>query len=207
MRFLIISILLATLCASCSLKTTGGLRAISSKESVVSNIYFSNAENDYVYKAKIDVYGRYFGGILILKKVDTNSHRVVFTTEFGTKLFDFLYEGDTFTKIFVIDDLDKKLIVNTLRKDFRILISESAEVDEKYVSETEIIYRTKDGSRYNFYFFDKANNRLERIIHSSKLKEKVEIVFASEAKSIAQKIGIHHSNIKLNIDLEYFKKD
>jgi hypothetical protein len=189
------------------LKTTEGLRAIATKEALVKNMYFSNEENDYVYKAKIDVYGRYFGGILIIKKVDTDSHRVVFTTEFGTKLFDFLYEGDTFTKIFVIDDLDKKLIVNTLQKDFKILISESAKVDEKYISDASIIYRTKEGSRYNFYFFDKEKNRLERIIHSSKRKEKVEYLFASEAKNIAQKIGIHHSNIKLNIDLEYFKKD
>ena len=94
-------------------------------------------QTDYVYKAKIDVYGRYFGGILILKKVDENSHRVVFTTEFGSKIFDFLYEGDTFTKNFMIDDLDKKIIVNTLRKDFKILIS------EKCRSRRAICFRNK----------------------------------------------------------------
>ena len=73
----------------------------------VDNPYFSNTYIDYIYKAKIDIYGRKFGGILIIKKIDENSHRVVFTTEFGNKLFDFLFENDTVINNFVIEELDK----------------------------------------------------------------------------------------------------
>ena len=101
-RFLAISFLASFLLVSCSLKTTEGLRQVHFNKTVVENPYFSNPEIDYVYKAKIEVYKKNFGGILIIKKTGPESHRVVFTTEFGSKLFDFQFEGDTFTKNFIV---------------------------------------------------------------------------------------------------------
>jgi len=203
-RFLIISLLLF-FCNSCALKTTEGLRIVKITDAEVTNPYFSNKNIDYIYKAKIDIYGRYFGGILIIKKVEKDSHRVVFTTEFGNKIFDFLYDGDSFTKNFVLEDLDKKIIVNTLRKDFKLLISESSKVEGQYAGEGQQIYKSKTNKRFNFYFFDEKPVILKRIVQTSKRKEKVEIVFTSKGNDLAQKIGINHSNIKLKIDLNYFK--
>ena len=204
-RFLAISFVLI-LCNSCALRTTRGLRETPVTKAEVTNPYFSSSSIDYVYKAKIDIYGKYFGGILIIKKVAEDTHRVVFTTEFGSKIFDFLYEGDTFVKNFVLEDLDKKIIVNTLRKDFKLLINETAVVLEQYASEGNRIYKTKSGNRFNFYFFNTEETVLEKIIQTSKIKEKVEIEFTSE-NELAQQITIEHSNIKLKIDLDYFKKD
>jgi hypothetical protein len=177
----------------------------------VINPYFSESTTDYIYKAKVDIYGKYFGGILIIKKVAEDSHRVVFTTEFGSKIFDFLYEGDTFTKNFVLEDLDRRIIVNTLGKDFKLLISEKAKVLEQFASEGVTVYKTKADNGYNFYFYEVASERLDKLIKTSKHKEKVTIVFessnASEEGIVAEKITINHSNIKLKIDLDYFKKD
>ncbi len=208
-RFLLISILTLVAGVSCSLKTTEGLRQTAIAKSEIENAYFSVLETDYIYKAKVDIYGRYFGGILIVKKVGKDSHRVVFTTEFGSKIFDFLYEGDTFTKNFVLENLDRKFIVNTLRKDFKLLVSERVQVLGQFALEGYSIYKTERDKRFNFYFFDSEGN-LEKLINSSKHKEKVTIVFesteASEGKTVAEKIAINHSNIKLKIELDYFKK-
>ena len=205
-RFLIIS-LLFIFCNSCALKTTEGFRVVKVTDAEVNNPYFSNEDIDYVYKAKIKIYGRYFGGILIIKKVEKDSHRVVFTTEFGNKIFDFLYKGDSFIKNFVLDELDKKIIVNTLQKDFKLLISESSKVEEQFAAENQQVYKTKTNSRFNFYFFGEKPVVLNRIVQTSKRKEKVEIVFTSAGNDLAQRIGIKHSNIKLKIDLNYFKKN
>ncbi|RDK88747.1 hypothetical protein [Marinirhabdus gelatinilytica] len=214
MRYLLISVLWMV-CTSCALQTTKGLRQAPVKQAEVVNPYFSETSIDYVYKAKIDVYGRYFGGILIVKKLSGTSHRVVFTTEFGSKIFDFLYEGDTFTKNFILEDLDKKIVVNTLNKDFRLLITEKVPVVEQYASEKHNVYRTEAEGRYNFYFFRKGEETLEKLVHTSKHKEKVTIKFeslqaaakTSEENSIAEKISIAHNNIKLQIDLAYLIKD
>jgi len=207
MRFFPISLLLFLIFTSCSLKTTEGLRAIPVLKKEVINPYFSNSSTDYIYKAKINIYGRYFGGILIIKKIDEDSHRVVFTTEFGSKIFDFQYEGNTFTKNFMLENIDRKQIVNTLQKDFHLLISEKAQVMEQYASEEKDVYKTQPDKGFNFYFFDSKMNTLDRIVNTSKRKEKISFVFASEEKNVAQKIVIKHTNIKLTIDLEIFKKD
>lgn len=205
-RYLPISLLLL-FSVSCSLKTTEALRSVSVSKAEVTNTYFSNTEVDYVYKARIDVYGRYFGGVLIIKKVADNSHRVVLTSEFGSKIFDFLYEDDTFTRNFILEELDKKIIVTILRQDFKILITEKAQILEQYVSEGNEVYKTQSNNRFNFYFVDEKNKRIERIVNTSKNKEKVEFIFTSEEEDIAQNIAITHKNVKLKIDLENFKND
>lgn len=205
-RILAISFLSILAMASCSLKTTEGLRQVHFNRVEVENPYFSNSEIDYVYKAKIEVYGKNFGGILIIKKINPENHRVVFTTEFGSKLFDFQFEGDTFTKHFVVEDLDKKFIVNILKDDFKLLVNESAEVLAVYESKNQRIYKTEAEERFNFYFLDNKSEKLEKIVNTSKTKEKVEIDFTSSEESIADIIAIKHNNIKLTIDLEKFKK-
>ncbi len=206
-RFLAISFLSIFAMASCSLKTTEGLRQVHFNKTEVENPYFSNTEIDYVYKAKIEVYGKNFGGILIIKKISPENHRVVFTTEFGSKLFDFQFEGDTFTKHFVVEDLDKKFIVNILKDDFKLLVNESAKVLAVYESKNQRIYKTQSDERFNFYFLEDKSEKLKKIVNTSKTKEKVEIDFTSSEENIADIITIKHNNIKLTIDLEKFKKE
>lgn len=206
-RFLAISLFSIFVLASCSLKTTEGLRQLSFTEKTIENPYFSNAEIDYVYKAKIEVYGKNFGGILIVKKIAEENHRIVFTTEFGSKIFDFQFEGDTFTKHFMAEDLDRKFILNILKDDFRLLVKENAAVLTVFESENQRIYKTDAPDKFNFYFFGKDSRQLEKIVNTSKTKEKFEIVFNTEEEKIADKIAINHHNFKLKIDLEKFKNE
>lgn len=213
-RFLIISFLSFILFTSCSLKTTEGLRQVTFNKTEVNNLYFSNPEIDYVYKAKIEVYNKNFGGILIIKKIGPDSHRVVFTTEFGSKIFDFQFEGDTFTKNFVVEDLDRKIFIKVLREDFKLLVNESAKVLAVYESENQNVYKTETDKKSNFYFLEDESDKLVKIVNASRTKEKVEIDFtSSEAvpgnslESIADNITIKHNNIKLTINLEKFKKE
>ena len=206
MRYLPISILFL-LITSCSLQTTKNLIVKEVSHIEVDNPYFSNTYIDYIYKAKIDIYGRKFGGILIIKKIDENSHRLIFTTEFGNKLFDFLFENDTVINNFVIEELDKKFIVNTLRNDFRLLVSEKNKVLNQFDSGLEDIYKTIDDKQFNFYFINKKSHTLDKITRTSKSKVIVEVLFSNVESVIANSILIHHKNIKLNIALELFKKD
>lgn len=204
-RFLAISFLSFLVLTSCALKTTEGLRQVSFSKKEVKNPYFSNPDIDYVYKAKISLYKKNFGGILIVKKTGPQSHRVVFTTEFGSKLFDFQYEGDAFTKNFVVEDLDKKFIINILREDFKLLLREKAKVTSAYQDQNQRIYKTINGERLNFYFLDNNSEQLKKIVNTSKTKEKVEVDFTSSEENIAEAVLIKHNNFKLCIDLEKFK--
>lgn len=206
-RYLTISILVIIGLSSCSLKTTQGLRQIPFTQSEVENPYFSNPEIDYVYKAKIEAYGKNFGGILIIKKTGLDNHRVVFTTEFGSKLLDFEYRGEEFINRYIISDLDRKFIVAVLKEDFKLLITEKAKVLEVYEKDETSIFKTLDGDGFNFYFVENGSGDLIRLLHTTKIKEKVDIAFEPAAGNLAENIRITHNNINLSIDLQRFNQD
>lgn len=211
-RFLLISFLSILVLSSCSLKTTEGLREVKYKESIpmpseVKNPYFSNPEIDYVYKAKIEVYKKNFGGILIIKKTAPKSHRIVFTTEFGTKLFDFQFQDDTFIVNYIVEELNKKFIVNILRQDFQLLVNENTQVLAVYEANNQNVFKTQTEKRFNFYFYKDGLDTLEKIVNTSKNREKMEIGFTTSEEDIAESIAIKHNNIKLKIDLKKFKQD
>lgn len=204
MRFFQISCVFVFLIfTSCSLKTTQGLVKESSTSTSFQNVYFSDIQKDYVYKSTIEVYGNYFGGIMIFKKIKNNHHRIVFTTEFGNKIFDFELENGQFKKNFIIEKLDRKFIVNTLKRDFQILLKEKSKVLNSYRQNSVKVYQTAINKRYNFYFVNAKDRILEKIVHTSKFKEKTDFIFKNIEDNIAKIIIITHKDIKLKIKLKY----
>jgi len=202
MRFLRISFLLFCL-TSCTLSTTKGLVNIPVVNAEYQNLYFSDTSTDYVYKSKIDVYGNYFGGILIIKKINESHHRVVLTTEFGSKIFDFEFQNDNFKVNSILDKLNKKIITNTLKKDFQLLLDEHIVITKEYKNAAYKIYQSQNKKRLNFYFINNKTADLEKLINTSKTKEKVIITFNNIDKKLARKILITHKNIQLKIELNY----
>ncbi|MCF6346969.1 MAG: hypothetical protein L3J20_01550 [Flavobacteriaceae bacterium] len=188
---------------SCTLVTTKNLVRAPIVKAEYQNLYFSNTNTDYVYKSKIDVYGNYFGGILIIKKIDKSHHRVVLTTEFGSKVFDFEFQNDNFKVNSILEELNRKMIVNTLKKDFQLLLNEQISVTKEYKNADYTIYQSQNKKRFNFYFINNKTADLEKLINTSKTKEKVIIIFNNIDGKLAKKILIAHKSIKLKITLNY----
>lgn len=203
MKYFQISILFLIL-SSCSLSITKNWKEATIEKEFIENKYFSNVNIDYIYKAKIEIYKRNFGGILIIKKIGEQEYRVVFTTEFGNKLFDFNYQKDRFRVEYILEELNKKVIVNTLQKDFKLLIVEKEKVLVQYKTEKDIIYKTERDKHFNFYFFNKKTSNLDKLISATKSKEKVEINFSKIENSLANIISVKHKNIPLTLELEKF---
>jgi hypothetical protein len=165
----------------------------------IQNPYFSDPNQDYIYKAKIDVYDNTFGGIFIIKKIGEKHHRLAFTTEMGNKIFDFSFNKDDFKVNYILKDLDKKIIINILKRDFKILISEKFQTQKTFVLNGEIIKKTEIDKKLYYYF---ETPELSQILRVKNGKEKVRFLFKEINGHIAQRIQILHSNIKLNINLK-----
>ena len=202
MRFFLISIFFALIFSSCALGFTKDLIKVSSKDRTYKNNYFSNTSKDYVYKAQIEVYGKDLGGIIIIKKIKNQHHRIVFTTEFGSKIFDFELIDTKFKINFILDELDKKLITKTLQNDFMLLLRENSNVFVQYKKNNYTIYQTKNKNRYNYYFENKTTHLLEKIAQTSKTKEKLIIIFEDYSNEMIKNIQLMHKNIKLKIKLK-----
>ncbi len=199
MRYLLISFcVLLVSCGSYSKKQNFQLDNSASKK--FENPYFSDETKDYVYKATIDVYDNSFGGLLIIKKITDKEHRIAFTTEMGNKMFDFTFTEDEFKVNFILDELDKKMLINILKKDFKVLITENLSVSNLYSENNNRIFETLIYNKNHYYYFNR--NQLTQVIKAKNGKEKVAFLFTDINNNIANKISIKHNNIKLEIKLK-----
>lgn len=176
-----------------------------SNKEVVENNYFSDPEKDYVYRAKIEAYGNEFGGIFILKKIDYNLHRIVLTTDFGFKMLDLEVSQTTFKVNFILEQLDRKIILKTLEQDFKTLLKPSFEVYETYETHGSLIFKTRDGNRNYYIFKNKETNQLEKILQTTRTKEKVSFGFVGKNNTFADSITVDHKDLNLNIYLTQYQ--
>nr|WP_294785728.1 hypothetical protein [uncultured Flavobacterium sp.] len=205
-QFLLINCFLAIALVSCGSVTKNYTPKKLDKTSYTVP-YFADSKTDYVYKTNISVYGNEISGIFIAKKINDTTHRIVFTTEFGNKLMDFEISDNDFKVNSIVSELDRKILINTLKEDFRLLLKKEYLIKEQFENEDADIYKSEDGKKYNYIFISKKDKKVEKIVHSSKTKEKFTLLFSSENNIFAEKIQIIHQNIKLKIELNYFKSE
>lgn len=205
-QFLLINCFLALVLVSCGSVTKNYTPKKLDKTSYEVP-YFSDSKTDYVYKTNISVYGNELSGIFIAKKINDTTHRIVFTTEFGNKLMDFEISETNFKVNSIVSELDRKILINTLKEDFRLLLKKQYLIQEQFENESSDIYKSAYGNRDNYIFISKKEHKLEKIVQSSKTKEKFTLLFNSENNIFAEKIQIIHQNIKLKIELNYFKSE
>ncbi|PIF69711.1 hypothetical protein [Flavobacterium sp. 2] len=205
-QFLLINCFLAIILVSCGSVTKNYTTKKLDKTSYEVP-YFSDSKTDYVYKTNISVYGNELSGIFIAKKINDTTHRIVFTTEFGNKLMDFEISETDFKVNSIVSELDRKILINTLKEDFRLLLKKQYLIQEQFENESNNIYKSADGKRDNYIFVSKKDQKLQKIVHASKTKEKFTLYFNSENNIFAENIQIIHQNIKLKIELNYFKSE
>lgn len=202
----IISVFLVLILSSCSsLDVVKGYNPATLEKTVFEVPYFSSPEMDYVYKANITIYGNELSGIFIAKRINDTTHRVVFTTEFGNKLLDFEISENDFKVNSIVDELDRKILINTLKTDFRLLLKNSYVIQQQYDNSASKVYLTEEDSSNNYLFISKADNKLNKIVNATKRKERINLFFTSENNIFATKIVIQHYNIKLRIELNYLQ--
>ncbi len=207
-QFSITKVIIVLFFASCSsVNVVKDYESVSIEKQFFQNTYFNNSDIDYVYKANISVYGNNLTGIFIAKKINRTTHRVVFTTEFGNKLFDIEISETEFRINSIVDELNKKILINTLKNDFRLLFKTDFLVSEQYQNKTYKVIKSTDNNNFNYLFFTTSNNKLDKIIHTTKTKEKISISFSSENNIFAQNIIVQHYNIPMQIEFNYLKQN
>lgn len=101
----------------------------------------------------------------------------------------------------VIEELDRKILINTLKRDFMLLLKENFKVSEQFENEIFKVYKSPDGKRFNYLFENKSDGKFSKLVHATKSNEKINIEYLSENNTLADKIVIQHQNIKLRIEL------
>lgn len=191
---------------SCKIYQPENLTKISDSKTEVENLYFSSGE-DYIYKCQMEVYGNDISGIVIIKKLSNDAHRVVMTTDFGNKMVDFEISQSDFKLNYVLPDLDKKMVINFLKNDFRILLKHRYPVLETFENTDSRVFTSKDDKNLTFLFFDKNSDLLKSMVIAENNKEKINISFDAKKHIFADNIDIQHKDFKIKIKLTQISKE
>jgi len=198
MRYLLISI--TFLLVSCgSYPKKNDFQELGKSIEYVNNPYFSDKTKDYVYKAKIEAFDKSFGGIFIMKKLGPGHHRIVFTTEMGNKIFDFTLNGQSFRIKQIIPEMNKRILINILKKDLKVLVREKSIAFTGYTKKRDAIWETRFNEETHYYFI--KDQQLNKIIKVKGGKKKVEFIFSEINDNIVAQIQILHKKIPLRINL------
>ena len=192
---------------SCKSYTPAGTSISSSASTVVENTYFSSPETDYLYRTQIEIYGNNLSGILIIKKISDDIHRVAMTTDFGNKMLDFEISETAFKINYLIPDLDRKVVKNILEKDFRALLKESYDVTEVSEDAAFKIFATENPKGKNFLFYGKKDGLLKKTVITQNGKEKVNFLFDGKSAIFADSITLIHKDFRLKIKLNHIKPE
>jgi hypothetical protein len=114
--------------------------------------HIPNASGIAKYKATIDVLRNHLTGILIVKRTDSVTTRMVFVTELGMKMFDFEAKNGSVEAIYVFDPLNKPLFIESLKRNFNhmLLLNAHGEASKCY-KQSKQVYVIKHLKHSSFY--------------------------------------------------------
>ena len=113
-----------------------------------------------LYKARLEVNGREFSGLMMIKAFEDNSYKVAFFSELGLNFFDFELrpsEKKNLLRLYVkniYSPLDKNFLLNKFEKYFSMLLSPGpgGDIQKTYLAKEDVgimilmkSYKGKDG--------------------------------------------------------------
>jgi hypothetical protein len=156
-----------------------------------------------VYKTRIHFKDKDLSGLLLVRQNADSSFRVAMVTEVGMKIFEFKFfarKKDNFQVVSILSYMDRKIIINTLRRDFESLFMTFATYKNPHIRGNELCYRY--GGR-RIYQLNEGS--ITRMLRKKLLFKKEQIEIESEKGALPQKIFIRHYGVDLQIEMEWIK--
>jgi hypothetical protein len=157
-----------------------------------------------LYNTRVNVVGKHLSGLLIIKSMPDSSIRIVFTNEAGFKFFDFGFTGNDFNVYFIYQEMNKKPVIKTLRKDFQLVLMNGLNSMDAYILKKELLcYHTfRKGKDYYYYITDSSCHTLFRMERGGSKKPVMTAIAQNFIQGIPDTIGITHSNFNFEIGLK-----
>lgn len=199
-RFLLFSTVLLAGCVS----DYKGLKLVSVDQNCLSKIK-PVALSTAWYDAGIDVVGKHISGLLLIKEMPDQTKRLVFTNEAGLTFFDIGFDTSGDFKVhYIIQQLDKKVVVRLLRDDFSLLlgIPFDSPVWRSWALGEERYFGVSEKNENHYFITDKECSSLQRLESASKRKKKLTITMAGNDVQKPDSIVLQHHTFAMKINLK-----
>jgi len=161
------------------------------------------------YTTYIDVIGRHISGLLLIKQMPDSSRRVVFTNEAGVTFLDFQFNTDgSFQVKQVIKQLNKKAVIQTLRKDFELMlgIPFRQSITEAWLQDGEVYYGVPQKKETAYFITTPDCASLRRMELGSSRKKKVTVALWGNDLSAPDSIQVKHYTFNMVIGLKKIER-
>jgi len=206
MRYLLFSAA-CTICFCCS-SDYRYMHSIEADANCIANLAPRQLNTSW-YHAGVDVAGSHISGLLLIKNMPDSSIRVVFTSEAGVTFFDFGFAEGNFKVHNIIGQLNKKPVIQTLRKDFELILGLSFQGAsyQSWTMNDEVFYGVKQKKETAYFITTKDCASLRRLELASSRKRKVTVLLSGQSHSSPEKIEIRHHTFNMKINLSRFEKE
>lgn len=171
--------------------------------------FISKAQKSLVYRASFDYKDYHFSGLCVLKRTDIRSIRIVFLSEMGITLMDFELTPKELIAHKMIEQLDRKILLNFIENDFRQLLMTDLFHPEKV--------RVKKNDKWDefiakgnlkiSYYKEKEKPRIRLSVRRGVLGiKKATVKYKYEESDIPQEIILAHNQVKMNLKLTLLEK-
>lgn len=170
---------------------------------------FKPAFTSSLYKTSVDVVGHHLGGLLLIKKMQDSSTRMVFSNEMGVKFFDFAFEKNGDFKVHhIMQQMNKKPVITTLRKDLQLILMDNIDPNTVLIKKDKdyLYYQVPVKGGANYYIINTLNKNLVKVERASKRKPVAEMVMLNYINGIPDTIGISHKGFEFNIALKRIER-
>ena len=106
MRILLLSSLFFLL--SCSKTTTNSLYV--GPKNACLQLLKPNIKS-VLFNTQVDILNHHLSGLLLMKQLNNDTTRIVFTNEMGLKYFDFEFTSNDFNVIYCMKKLNRKIVI------------------------------------------------------------------------------------------------
>jgi hypothetical protein len=199
MRFLLLSSFI--LCMGCSHKV-----AHTTSKTFPENKCLDGLRPSFekvLYNTQVDITSHHLSGLLLMKKTNGDTTRVVFTNEMGISYFDFAFTRTDFKVISCIRKLNKKIVLNQLKKIFGLVLMQG-DMGAYTLTKSDPLnfYCKNSGKERTCYITDKACSELKRVEVSSGDKPKITIYQGAVLNGAADSIFVNYQTFKFDIRLK-----
>lgn len=213
MKNLVLSSILLLLVCSCSISHYNSFQRTSETVIDINSIvpWFGGDIDHFLFRTNIDIYNSHFGGIMIIKSLSVGSHRVIYITELGIKIFDMeFFKNGEFKLHYCLDAINRKSIVKTLKNDIGIMIENIPGKNKiKFWKDTqngEVLIRSKDRTGIKYHIVNDKTNLVEEILLNNCWQKKMNLFFYSKNGIDLDSVKIKNYNINLNIQLSHLNE-
>lgn len=154
-----------------------------------------------LYQASMEVYGNHISGLMFFKTLADSSMNVVFTTETGLTFFNFSWDkAGQFKVQHVIRKLDKKAVINLLRKDLELMIVPAYYVNHAVPAEehAQAVHFEKETV---FFSMSEDCTSIANVEVRHKEKMKTKVLFFPLNKNVPDSVNIEHLNFNMRLAL------